>query len=280
MMGAAQSGSIAKVNWLYTEQDYRLPADVCGYSAESGNVNLLKWLKQEGQRFHIYTCNHAAEAGHEHVLEYLRAEGCEWNEDCFNAAVIAGHINVLQWLQEHGCPWSTVPMCNHAALSGSIPMMQYARQLGGTVGAGTMSCAASKGHLNMCKHLHSEQCPWDAEACADATRFGHLEVLRWLRAGDCPCDLNRVAEEAAAGGRLHILEYLHNEGLLDNAELLTDALKAAGAWHQLAVAQWLRQQGAQWPALLQAEGLEWRDELLAWARAEGCTAPTEEDAHN
>jgi hypothetical protein len=65
--------------------------------------------------------------------------------------------------------------------------------------------------------------------------------------------------------------------LLDDVELLTNAFRFAGAWHKLAVAQWLRQQGAEWPDLLQAEGLEWSDELLAWAQAEGCTAPTEGD---
>jgi hypothetical protein len=213
-------------------------------------------------------------AGHVHVLQYLRSEGCEWNEDCCSAAVKAGHITMLKWLLEQGCPWNTRRICNLAALSGNIHMMQYVRQLGGTLSAAVMSAAARKGHLLMCQHLHAEHCPWDAEACADAAREGHLETSCWLREKGCPWDSNRVAEEAAAGGRMHILEYLHNEGLLTNAEVLTNALNFAGSWHKKE--EGLRQQGADWPALLQADGLEWRDELLAWARAEGCTAPTED----
>jgi hypothetical protein len=94
-MGAVQSGSIAKVNWLYAEHDCELPTDVCEYAAQSGNVDLLKWLRERGRQFRNCNCNPAAEAGHVHVLQYLRAEGCEWNEACFSAAVQAGHIAVL-----------------------------------------------------------------------------------------------------------------------------------------------------------------------------------------
>jgi hypothetical protein len=213
LMGA-KSGSVSKVSWLYTRKHYTLPEDVCEAAASSGNVDLLKWLKEKGRQFRTNTCNCAAEAGHVHVLQYLRAEGCEWDEHCFEAAVHGGRVSVLRWLQQHKCPWSTRRMCNLAALSGSIHMMQHARQLGGTLEARTMSCAALKDHLSMCQHLHAKQCPWDVEACAHAARYGHLEVLLWLREIGAPWNPNYVAEEAAAGGRMHILQCLHNEGCL------------------------------------------------------------------
>jgi hypothetical protein len=39
---------------------------------------------------------------------------------------------------------------------------------------------------------------------------------------------------------------------------------------QLAAAQWLRQQhGAEWPAGL----TDWPDDMVVWARAEGCDSP-------
>jgi hypothetical protein len=116
------------------------------------------------------------------------------------------------------------------------------RQLGGTLNAENMSAAAFKGHLLMCQHLHAEHCPW-AEACADAARGGHLETLCWLREKGCPWDSNRVAEEAAAGGRMHILEYLHNERLLNSAEVLTNALNFAGSCKELTGLCYCRQTG-------------------------------------
>jgi hypothetical protein len=39
------------------------------------------------------------------------------------------------------------------------------------------------------------------------------------------------------------------------------------------VLQWLRQQGAQWPPVLQRNGRLWIDAAVVWARAEGCTSP-------
>jgi hypothetical protein len=59
-----------------------------------------------------------------------------------------------------------------------------------------------------------------------------------------------------------------------DAELLTEALKYTGTHNQLQAAQWLRQRGAQWPAVLCNGYGEWTGVVLAWARAEGCTSPT------
>jgi hypothetical protein len=58
---------------------------------------------------------------------------------------------------------------------------------------------------------------------------------------------------------------------------LADALNVAGSLDMLAVAKWLRQHGAEWPAVLRSPLYDdpWRGETLAWARAEGCTALTE-----
>jgi hypothetical protein len=55
------------------------------------------------------------------------------------------------------------------------------------------------------------------------------------------------------------------------------ALNRAGARGHMRAAQWLRQRGAEWPAVLTdyEELFEevWDGESLAWARAEGCTSP-------
>jgi hypothetical protein len=82
----------------------------------------------------------------------------------------------------------------------------------------------------------------------------------------------------ARDGATSILDYVVEQGEVLDAELLTHALNAAGSNSQLLAAQWLRQRGAQWPAVLRygerANAAEqWSGESLACARAEGCTAP-------
>jgi hypothetical protein len=53
-------------------------------------------------------------------------------------------------------------------------------------------------------------------------------------------------------------------------------LNAAGAYSRLEAAQWLRQQGAEWPTVLQYHDhpvvITWHGRTLDWARSEGCTS--------
>jgi hypothetical protein len=86
----------------------------------------------------------------------------------------------------------------------------------------------------------------------------------------------------AQGGSVEALKYLQQQGSVFTPLRLTHMLNVAGAHNQLAAAQRLRKQGAEWPdALCFFEGiiwhdgpLEWSGDTLAWARAEGCTSPT------
>eukprot|EP00953_Heterococcus_sp_UTEX-ZZ885_P017511 9799-Heterococcus_DN1.PRE.1 len=54
-------------------------------------------------------------------------------------------------------------------------------------------------------------------------------------------------------------------------------LNVAGAYRRLAAAKWLRQQGAEWPAVLKYESRAWNTDVVQWARDEGCTSPTTPD---
>jgi hypothetical protein len=51
-------------------------------------------------------------------------------------------------------------------------------------------------------------------------------------------------------------------------------LNAAGANSKLAAAKWLRQQGAEWPAVI-----NWCGCSLDWAGSEGCTAEAPADTY-
>jgi hypothetical protein len=37
--------------------------------------------------------------------------------------------------------------------------------------------------------------------------------------------------------------------------------------------QWLRQEGSDWPDVLNYNGSPWPDTIVAWCRAEGCDSP-------
>ena len=67
------------------------------------------------------------------------------------------------------------------------------------------------------------------------------------------------------------------QGAVLSTALVSRGLDNAGASNDLQAAQWFRQHGAQWPAVLGRFAYphcdQWSPELLEWARAEGCTSP-------
>jgi hypothetical protein len=160
----------------------------------------------------------------------------------------------------------------------SIEVVEWLRQeQGDEIRADVMMAAAGGGQTAMCKHLRSTGCDWNADACRRAAECGHLNTLRWLRESGCPCNVKKGCFGKARRGRTDILDFVIEQGAVLDAELLTRTLHRAGARSHLQAAQWLRQHGAQWPAVLSYGDApnvrQWSDDMIAWARAEGCTSP-------
>jgi hypothetical protein len=132
--------------------------------------------------------------------------------------------------------------------------------------------AAMRGHTAMCKCLHSQQCPWDARSVFVAARDGQVDLLRWLMDNGCPSTLLGLCRVAARGGSVDVLTHLQQQGWLASSALLADMLNMAAYCNKLAAAQWLREQGAEWPVAFD-RWRPWSAEVLAWALDEGCTKP-------
>jgi hypothetical protein len=103
-------------------------------------------------------------------------------------------------------------------------------------------------------------------------------MLHWLREHGCPWEVSKVCIKTARCASAGVLGFIIEQGEVLDAVLLTKALNRAGAFGQLRAAQWLRQHGAQWPTVLSYGHIpsvrQWSGGSLAWARAEGCVAPT------
>jgi hypothetical protein len=138
-----------------------------------------------------------------------------------------------------------------------------------------MNVAALKGHTHVCQYLRSEQCPWGPAECFNAARGGHLCTLRWLHDAGCPRDLRAVRFAAARFNHLSILMYMQGVQPAASSAQLTQVLNIAGAYDKLSIAQWRRQQGAEWPAVLRFDGFSWRTDVLQCVREEGCTSPVQ-----
>jgi hypothetical protein len=145
---------------------------------------------------------------------------------------------------------------------------------GAQLSEAVMTVAASKGHTDLCQYLYGQQCPWNKYSTRCAAHFGHVDLLRWLIANGCDWNASDVCLAAAQGGQIAVLVYMQQQSLLSSAARLTRTLACAGCHNKLAAAQWLRAQGAEWPAVFKRQ---WSSEVLAWARAEGCDTPANEE---
>jgi hypothetical protein len=275
----AGAQKLEALQWLHTDAQCPLPPDITHSAASGGSVAMLQWLAAVGCVFDRCTSCAAASAGHMHVLQFLREQGCPFDKDCVDAAAERGDLAMVQWLLQQGCPWRKTEVVHIAAASGSVALMEWLLHEHVFVMADDlMASAAEAGQLAMCQYLREQECPWSELACLLAARAGHCEVLRWLREAGCPRHPDEVCLAAAAGS-VATLAYLQQAGELPDAQL-TAALAAAGANDELSAAVWLRQEGAEWPAVLEQHGdcpyTYWPPSMVAWARAEGCTSPVSE----
>jgi hypothetical protein len=127
-------------------------------------------------------------------------------------------ISTLEVAWEH-FPWGTYNsvgeeldesyFCWRVAETNKLELLKWAREEKKCKwDEGTINAAAEQGNLEMVKYCVANECPINAEACADAALEGDLEMLKYLREeAKAPWDGNTAAW-AAQEGHLHVLEYL------------------------------------------------------------------------
>jgi hypothetical protein len=181
-------------------------------------------------------------------------------------------------------------MMESAAAGGSIEVMQWLRNEHNVqYSASALESATKYDQLDVIQHLRSDGCPWDARACtavagcdyrytAAGTAASCCATLQWLRDHGCPWDVAKVRLAAAKSGNIDILAYAKQHSDMPAAAELTKMLNIAGAYNKVEAAQWLRQQGACWPIVLEYKEQGsytsftqvWHGATLKWARNEGC----------
>ena len=78
----------------------------CHKMALNGNLDLLKFLHENGCPWDEFTCSEAAIKGRLECLQYLHENGCPWNERTCSRAAQNGNLECLRYAHENGCPGS------------------------------------------------------------------------------------------------------------------------------------------------------------------------------
>ena len=74
-------------------------------AALNGNIENMKWLKENGCEWDERTFANAALNGNIENMKWLKENGCRWNEYTFECAAFNGNLENMKWLKENECPW-------------------------------------------------------------------------------------------------------------------------------------------------------------------------------
>ena len=75
-------------------------------AASMGNLEMVKWMRENGCEWDCWTTGYAAGGGHIELLEWLREQNCPWHPNtCAFAAEIYPQLETLKWLRAQNCPW-------------------------------------------------------------------------------------------------------------------------------------------------------------------------------
>ena len=199
-----QKGPMPNPNWNET---------VCYLALTYGNLDVLKYLRENGCPWDKSACYQAAWNGNLDELKYLRENGCPW-DDRYMCNVAELHADVLEYVHKRGCPFrDPLELCTRAAWRGNLDVLMYAHENGCPWNADTCRTAASGGYLEVLKFLHENGCPWDESTCTAAAGHGHLEVFKYAHENGCSwgvCTFN--AAIPLEDGYSEVLKYLRKEG--------------------------------------------------------------------
>ncbi len=172
----------------------------------------LEKCNEEKERF----CSRVALNGNLDLLKYLHENGCPWDQSTCTCASLVGHLECLQYAHEKECPWDEIT-CHYAVENGNLECLKYAHENGCPWDKWTCADAAKTGHLECLKYAHENGCPWDKWTCSWAAKKGHLkECLKYAQEGCISCEA--ICSRAAAGGHLECLQYAHENGCPGSSE--------------------------------------------------------------
>ncbi|WBR14811.1 Ankyrin repeat protein [Pandoravirus kuranda] len=235
------------------------------------------------------------------ALEILVDRGAVVGADCAHAAVSHGHLHVLRFFVARGIALDAAPMRRRmgavraygglarpvpppanallmAVSGGRADIVSFLLDRGVTVDGGValIDHAAASGDLATVELLHRAVSPCHkatTKAMDDAAAGGHLDIVQFLHANRCEGCTKDAMDGAATAGHLAVVRWLHEnrpEGCT------TAAMDRAASNGHLAVVRWLHENRTEGctTAAMDCAAAGGHLGIVRWLhhnRSEGCT---------
>jgi hypothetical protein len=259
--------TLAVVTW-----DGRSISFTCGpahtlRSAAFISQSMLRWAHSWGLNLGLKEYV-AAKSASITTLALAHELGMPLTAEMMHTAARLQKFNILEWLHIDARFPLPQDITHSAAGGGSIVLLQWLAAAGCAFDRRTSYHAALAGHMHVLQFLLQKGCRFDKDCVDAAAERGDLAMVQWLLQHDCPWRKTEVVHIAAASGSVALMERL----LLEHAIVMTGELMASAAEvGQLAMCQYLREQGCPWSAraCLDAAGAG-HCEVVRWLHSAGC----------
>jgi hypothetical protein len=103
---ALERGHIPMLQWLFEHHAVFNSKKVYAIPAENGNLQVLKWARDNGFTMTENDSAAAANGGQLECLQFLHRNGCPWSEMVPKNAINGKHFSLVEWALENECPIS------------------------------------------------------------------------------------------------------------------------------------------------------------------------------
>ena len=241
-------------------------------AAESGNIELVKYLRSEDIPWNESTFYEAAYVGNIAMLQYLIDNDCphddpricakaigindsekalevlqwlhnqniSWDENTCTTAARIGNLIALKFARSKDCAWNE--FCLEAAIqSRNLELVEYCLQNSCPLGTSDICHYAMEDYdhdqaLRMLRLLRKFSVPWSTMTCTSDASYGNFDALKWAVSKGCAFDRQQCANYAAWYGNIEALSWFKAQGVVSNE---IAAVGAAQNGH-LETLKWLR----------------------------------------
>ena len=171
------------------DEDYNDPNDdtfsLCTFAAKLGQLEVLKWLRENDFPWSERKSDEAACNGHLEVLQWARENGCPWDENTCWAAASGGQLEVLQWARANGCPWDE-DTCDSGGFGRAPRGAAVGTRERLPVGRVDVRVRGDERAPRDATVGARERLPVELAYDANAKAKGHFELLSWAKANGAP----------------------------------------------------------------------------------------------
>src|ERR1700744_2574015 len=136
------------------------------YIACSASVSIIEWAKKLYPEFDIkkIRIENVTERGNLEILKYLINNGHVKDNGLMAYAALGGHLHILQWGVKNNCPINDTA-CSYAAINGHLELLIWLRENGYPWTSNVCTYAARGNHFDILQWAKINGCPWDADTC-------------------------------------------------------------------------------------------------------------------